>query len=142
MTAGRVLALDAGSTRIGVAVSDPRRVVATPLAVIAADRLEAELRSLIDEYQPVTIVVGLPIGLSGTEGSAAARARAFATRVGELSGIPVELVDERFTTVTAEAALLEGGVRRRDRRQKVDKVAAAVILRQYLDRSTPRGDPG
>lgn len=134
MTVGRVLALDPGSTRIGVAVSDPLRIVATPLTVLPATGFEAGLRTLLDEYRPSTIVVGLPIGLSGKEGASAASARAFGERVAALAGMDVEYVDERFTTATAESAMLEGGVKRRDRRENVDKVAAAVILRHYLDR--------
>jgi putative holliday junction resolvase len=132
---GRVLALDPGSTRIGVAVSDPLQIVASPVAVLPADSFEDELQLLVEEYRPVKVVVGLPVGLSGREGPAAALARTFATRVAELTGLEVELVDERFTTATAEAAMLEGGVKRRKRRGNVDKVAAAVILRHYLDRS-------
>jgi putative holliday junction resolvase len=137
---GRVLALDPGSTRIGVAISDPLQIVATPLTVILVEELDTALRELVDTYRPVTVVVGHPVGLSGREGPAADAARAFADHVRELTGLPVELIDERFTTVTAEAAMVEGGVRRRDRRQKVDKVAAAVILRQYLDRYGARSD--
>lgn len=137
MTAGRVLALDPGTTRIGVAVSDPLRIVATPLEVLAAQDYGVALRRLVDEYRPTLIVVGLPVGLSGREGPAATAARGFGARVAELTGVPVEFVDERFTTATAESAMLEGGVKRRDRRQNVDKVAAAVILRHFLDRSRP-----
>lgn len=132
-----MLALDPGSTRIGVAISDPLRIVATPLTVLDAETFEDELRRLVAEYSPSVIIVGLPVGLSGREGPAAETARAFGARVTELTGIEVEYVDERFTTVTAESAMLEGGVKRRDRRRNVDKVAAAVILRQFLDRPPP-----
>lgn len=134
MTAGRVLALDPGTTRVGVAVSDPLRIVASPLAVLSADDWEAPLHEIVEKYRPAVIVVGLPIGLSGREGPAAERARDFAAEVSRALEVDVELFDERFTTATAESALREGGVRRRDRRGKVDKVAAAVILRHYLDR--------
>lgn len=134
MSVGRVLAFDPGSTRIGVAVSDALRIVATPLEVIAADEFDDRLAELVAEYAPTTIVVGLPVGLSGTEGPAAKAARALGDRIEELTGITVDWVDERFTTATAEAAMLEGGVKRRERRRNVDKVAAAVILRHYLDR--------
>jgi putative holliday junction resolvase len=137
VSSGRVLALDPGSTRIGVAVSDPLRIVATPLEVLEAGAIDDELPRLVAEYQPSVIIVGLPVGLSGKEGPSAVHARAFGARVTELTGIEVEYVDERFTTATAEAAMLEGGVKRRDRRQNVDKVAAAVILRHFLDRPRP-----
>ncbi len=92
------------------------------------------LRALVEENGVERIVVGLPVQLSGEEGKAATAARAFAAEVAEATGKPVELQDERFTTVTAEEALLEGGVRREERRQTRDKVAAAVMLQGYLDR--------
>lgn len=138
MTEGRVLAFDPGTTRIGVAVSDPLRIVASPLVVIPVGDFEDRVEVLISEYQPSTLVVGLPVSLSGRENTAAARARAFGARLAEITGLPVEFVDERFTTATAESAMLEGGVKRRDRRSNVDKVAAAVILRHFLDRPIDR----
>ena len=132
MNRGRVLAFDPGSKRIGVAVSDALRIVATPVGVIDAADPWDEIAGLIDEYSPVVVVVGLPISLDGTEGPAAARARSFGEELEQRHGRPVEYVDERYTTQTAESALIEGRVRRRDRKQAVDKVAAAVILRHYL----------
>lgn len=123
-------------------MSDPLRIVATPLKVVPALEFEQELGRLVSEYQPSTIVIGLPVGLSGREGASAQAARALGDLVAEVTGIPVEYVDERFTTATAESAMLEGGVKRRDRRQTVDKVAAAVILRHYLDRGIDRDHPG
>jgi putative Holliday junction resolvase len=134
MNLGRVLAFDYGTRRIGVAVSDALRITAGPLEVVATERAEAEVRRLAEDYAPDVIVVGLPVGLSGREGPAAEAARAFAGMVANVTGIPVEMVDERFTTHTAEKALIEGGMKRRDRRATVDKVAAAVILQQYLER--------
>lgn len=133
---GRVLALDHGSVRIGVAVSDPLRIVAAPLEVIPVAEFTDRLVALLAEYQPTEIVVGLPVSLSGREGRAATAAREFGQEVAAASGLPVHFVDERFTTASAEAALLEGGVKRRSRRQKVDRVAAAVILRQFLDQQS------
>jgi putative Holliday junction resolvase len=98
------------------------------------------VRTLCDEHDVERIVVGLPTGLSGVEGPSAKAARIVGDAVGEATGLPVEYQDERFTTVTAEAALLEGGVRRAKRRDVRDKVAAAVILQTYLDRKEPPGD--
>jgi putative Holliday junction resolvase len=98
------------------------------------------VRTLCDEHDVERIVVGLPTGLSGVEGPSANAARIFGDAVAEATGLPVEYQDERFTTVTAEAALLEGGVRRAKRRDVRDKVAAAVILQTYLDRKEPPGD--
>ncbi len=134
MTDGRVLALDYGSKRIGVAVSDALRITAGPLEVVPTDTAIDHVSRLVDEYRPTVIVVGLPVGLSGIEGPAAKAAREFGELVATETGVEVVFVDERFTTHTAEQAMLEGGVKRRDRRANVDKVAAAVILRQYLER--------
>ena len=126
------MAFDPGSKRIGVAVSDALRIVASPLTVVDAGDPWEEIERLLDEYRPGVLVVGLPVGLDGSEGPAAERARAFGRELDERTDVPVEYVDERNTTTEAEAALIEGGVRRRDRKQTVDKVAAAVILRHYL----------
>jgi len=87
------------------------------------------------EYEVARVVVGLPVSLSGVEGAAAEKARSLAAQVEEATGCEIVFFDERFTTVQAEAALLEGGVRRRRRRETVDKVAAAVMLQGYLDSS-------
>jgi len=138
----RILGLDPGERRVGVALSDPTGTIASPHSVI--DRRSVELteavRSLCEEHDVEQIVVGLPTGLSGVEGPSAKAARAVGTALAEATGIPVEYQDERFTTVTAEAALLEGGVRRAKRRDVRDKVAAAVILQTYLDRKDLSGD--
>ena len=132
MTLGRVMAFDPGSKRIGVAVSDPLRIVASPLTVIDATDPWEEIEELIHEYAPTDVVVGLPVSLSGAEGPAAERARAFGEELERRTGRSIHWVDERFTTQKAEEALIEGGVRRRQRKDTVDKVAAAVILQHYL----------
>lgn len=129
-----MLAFDHGSKRIGVAVSDALRITAGPLEVIPTEGAMNHVRRLVDEYRPDVIVVGLPIGLSGTEGQAAQAARRFGAEIERTVEIDVEYVDERFSTRTAELAMIEGGAKRRSRRAGVDKVAAAVILRQYLER--------
>jgi putative Holliday junction resolvase len=140
----RVLGLDHGERRIGVAVSDATGTIATPHSVI--DRrggdVSETLRSVIAEYDVELVVVGLPLQLSGEEGTSARSARAFADTVAEATGLPVALQDERFTTVTAEDALIEGGVRRRERREVRDKVAAAVMLQGYLDSRRREDDDG
>lgn len=137
MSTGRVLALDPGERRIGVAISDALRITAQPLMVIDRNRDDPMdvIRELVVARDVKEIVVGLPVGLSGREGPAAASARDFAAGVAEATGLPVHLIDERFTTRTAEEAMLEGGVRRRTRRDQRDKVAASIILRSYLERS-------
>jgi putative Holliday junction resolvase len=130
---GRIVALDPGSARIGVAVSDPLGITAQPHETLdaAASDLDERLRSLAAGAD--RFVVGLPVGLSGEEGPAAAAARAFAARVEEVTGLPVDLHDERFTTVTAERVLVEAGMRRERRKHARDRVAAAVLLQSYLD---------
>ena len=138
----RILGLDPGERRVGVALSDPTGTIASPHSVI--DRRSVELteavRMLCEEHDVERIVVGLPTGLSGVEGPSAKAARTVGDAVAKATGLPVEYQDERFTTVTAEAALLEGGVRRAKRRDVRDKVAAAVILQTYLDRKDLSGD--
>jgi putative Holliday junction resolvase len=138
----RILGLDPGERRVGVALSDPTGTIASPHSVI--DRRSVELadavRMLCEENDVQRIVIGLPTGLSGVEGPSAKAARAMGNAVADATGLSVEYQDERFTTVTAEAALLEGGVRRSKRRDVRDKVAAAVILQTYLDRKEPPGD--
>ncbi len=132
----RILGLDPGERRVGVAISDESAVMAFPLVVLAAHprtALAAELRRLCVEKKVGRIVVGLPVRTDGAEGHAAAAARVFAGWVHEVTGLPVALWDERFTTLSAEHALIEAGVRRRERRGAVDKLAAQILLQHYLD---------
>ena len=136
---GRILGVDLGTRRIGLAVSDPSGVIASPLRVIErrgdpdADR--AAILAAAREAEAERIVVGLPTELSGRAGPAARTARAEVEALRAAApDLPVVLVDERLTTVIAERSLVQAGVRRKDRRAKVDKVAAAVILQSYLDR--------
>jgi putative Holliday junction resolvase len=135
---GRVLGLDPGQRRIGVAVSDSTRTIASPIRFIDAktDAVDRTLRDVCEEYEITLVVVGLPVNLDGSEGPSAKAAREFASRVAEATGCDVEFQDERYTSKTAEAALIEGGVRRRARKEKRDQVAAAVMLQSYLDRRT------
>lgn len=130
------MAFDPGSKRIGVAVSDALRIIATPLTVVDAHEPWARIGELLDEYEPAVIVVGLPVSLSGDEGPSAVRARQFGEELTRRFGRSIAWVDERFTTKAAEEALIEGGVRRRQRKDAIDKVAAAVILRHYLTSSS------
>jgi putative Holliday junction resolvase len=132
----RFLGLDPGERRIGVAISDATSTIASPVEHIDVRTSDHEqrIRDLCTEWQISGVVVGLPLSLDGTEGPAAARAREFGSRVEEVTGVSVTYHDERFTTVTAEQALLEGGVKRRSRTMKRDKVAAALMLQGFLDR--------
>ena len=132
---GRVVGLDPGSVRIGVAVGDPLGFTAQPHSTLdaAAPDLDARLRRLAADTGAERFVVGLPISLDGSEGAGAVRARALAARVEAATGLPVDLHDERFSTVTAERVLISAGLRRTRRRQARDRVAAAVFLQSYLD---------
>ncbi len=131
----RVLGLDYGERRVGVAVSDGLGLTAQPHSVI--DRAQMDLgkalAEIIAEYEIKRVVVGLPVSLSGSEGEVAARARAFAAEVADLTGLGVEMYDERFTSVEAERVLLEAGARRSRRKSVRDKLAASVMLQGYLD---------
>lgn len=135
----RYLGIDPGERRIGIALSDPLGIIAQPHVVLDRRRgsFLDEIQALCTEYSVETIVIGLPTSLSGEEGSAAERARVLGDEVAVATGCEVVFFDERFTTVQAEAALLEGGMRRRKRRETVDKVAAAVMLQGYLDGQAP-----
>jgi len=131
---GRILALDYGTVRVGIAVSDPLRITAQPMDVVALEDLESRLPELIADVDE--IIVGLPRNLDGTEGASAAAARAFGKRVRDLTRLPVHMVDERFTSSDAERALISGGVRRKRRKEVVDKVAATLLLEGYLGTRT------
>lgn len=135
MSLSRIMGLDPGERRIGVALSDPLGIIAQPHKVIdrrTGDAVAA-IKDLCAEYEVAIVVVGLPRSLSGEEGTAAVKARELGTAVGEATDCTIEYFDERFTTVQAESALLEGGMRRRQRRETIDKVAAAMMLQGYLD---------
>jgi putative Holliday junction resolvase len=134
---GRVLAVDVGTRRLGVAVSDPTGTVASPLATVPR-RTPAEdakaLAALAGENAATTVVVGLPVTLAGREGPAAKAVRAWLDELAALlPELDLQLADERLSTVAAERALVGGGVRRRARREVVDQVAASVFLQTWLD---------
>lgn len=132
---GRVLGLDVGDKRIGVALSDETRLIASPYCVIHSVGWGPDSRKIADimrETGAELIVSGLPYNMDGSLGFQAKKVQDF-LRVVEGLGFAVEWIDERLTTVSAQNALIEGGMRREDRRENVDKVAAAVILQTWLD---------
>jgi putative Holliday junction resolvase len=135
--AGTILAFDFGTKRIGVAVGDTVLAVAHPLTTITsqqdAQRFTA-IESLVREWQPVLLVVGLPTHADGTEHDLTQRSRRFARRLEGRFAIQVEMVDERFTTLAAGSALRESGVAGREQKRMRDQVAAQLILQAYLDR--------
>jgi len=130
------MALDPGTVRVGVAVSDELGLIASPLEFIpaepAADCLD-RIRSLCAEKEVGQIVVGMPRNMDGTYGPAAEKARAFIETLRDGVRIPVRAWDERLTSKQADRALLEARVRREDRKRMVDKMAAAILLQSYLD---------
>ncbi|MGH8916135.1 MAG: Holliday junction resolvase RuvX [Acidimicrobiia bacterium] len=130
----RSLGVDFGTKRVGLAVSDPLGMTARPLSVVSRSSVVDEVVGLVKELDIGTIVVGLPTGLGGDEGASASEARNLAEELGTATGVDLVLLDERFTSRMAESALLESGMKRRERRETVDKVAAAIILQDYLDK--------
>lgn len=132
----RIVALDVGSVRIGVAVSDPLGMFAQGIAVLqAAGEWLEELAKILAGYDKPMILIGLPRRTDGSEGPEAVRMRETAETVkARFPELKVEFWDERFTTTIAQQALLEADVSRKGRKQKVDKIAAALLLQSYLDR--------
>jgi putative holliday junction resolvase len=136
--AGIWFAVDVGSVRVGVARSDPRGVLAVPVSTLArdqkSDRDIAELAALIADYEAVGVVVGLPRTLADREGAAAEMARDYGAKLAaRVAPVPVEFVDERLTTVSAQRKLSEGGVRGRAGRAVIDQAAAVELLQHWLD---------
>jgi putative Holliday junction resolvase len=130
----RVVGLDLGSRRIGVAVSDPTGTIASPYEVVPRDeKLHQKLLAVVEEVGAERVVVGLPLSLSGQDGPAAASARAEAAQLAEALPVPVELYDERLTTVSATRSMVEVRMKADARKRVVDKVAAAVMLQSWLD---------
>ncbi len=135
---GRRLAVDVGSVRVGVAISDPTPFLATPLATLVRDEKNGgdltELTGLIAEHDVVEVVVGLPRTLAGRHGPAAELATAYAAELaGWIAPVPVRLTDERLTTVVASRVLAQRGVRGKKQRAVVDQAAAVEILQSWLD---------
>lgn len=143
MRTGVRLAVDVGSVRIGVAHCDGAGRLASPLTTVPRGRGDIEaIAGLAAADEVIEIVVGLPVGLSGREGKAAADARAFAVALArQAAPVPVRLVDERFTTVVAHDALRQSGSDARSRRSKVDRAAAALLLQGALDMERSTGQP-
>ncbi|HEY3259506.1 MAG TPA: Holliday junction resolvase RuvX [Pseudonocardiaceae bacterium] len=142
---GRRLGVDVGSVRVGVAMSDPNGVLATPLTTLSRDqRVGADLErlaELVAEHEVVEVVVGLPRTLAGRHGPAAVDAQAYAAALAErIAPVPVRLTDERLSTVAATRSLRAGGVPGRRQRAVVDQAAAVQILQSWLDARSDRGE--
>ncbi len=133
---GKVAGIDYGTVRIGVAISDPRRIMAFPLENYTrkSEAKDAEFfRKLAVEERIVQFVVGLPLHMSGDLSEKALEALAFGRWLGELTGVPVDYYDERYTSVEAERHLIEANLTRKKRKQKIDKVAAQILLTAYIE---------
>jgi len=132
----RIMALDLGERRIGVALSDALGLTAQPLLTLTRRSWVADLGALsrlVQEHEVGRIVVGLPLGMDGSRGARVDWAEDFMARAARATGLPVEAWDERMTTVQAERALLEGNASRARRKAVIDQVAAVILLQSYLD---------
>jgi putative Holliday junction resolvase len=141
----RILAIDPGTVRLGLALSDPSGTIAQPLSVLAR-RSEPEdlkaLTELVERHEVGMIVIGLPRMMNGRLEAAALQAQAFGAQVARATGRPVAYWDERLTSVAAERYLIEQGKRRSKRRQEIDRMAATLLLQGYLDYRAGRAPGG
>jgi putative Holliday junction resolvase len=132
----RILALDHGTKRVGVAVSDELKMIATPLEFIPAEPVEAlleRIKTLIREKEVELFLIGMPRNMDGSYGPAALKVQEFAAVLSAKFAIPIKLWDERLTTTQAQKFLISAGVRRNQRKEKIDQTAAAIFLQSYLD---------
>ena len=137
---GRIMGIDYGQKRVGLAVSDPLRIFAIPLETVTVDKVTDFLKKYYED-QPIDLfVVGYPRHLDNTPAQNASRVTAFVTHLKRtFPQIPVKLADERFTSKMAFQAMIDGGVKKKDRRNKatIDKISAVIILQEYLQNNTP-----
>lgn len=138
------LGIDVGKARIGVARSDPDGMLAVPVETVARSESSLDrIAELSAEYEPLELVVGLPVNMQGLDTASTVDAREFAAALHERTGVPVRLVDERLSTVTAHAALRSSGRTQKNSRSIVDQVAAVVLLQQAIDTEKSTGNaPG
>ncbi|HUE37249.1 MAG TPA: Holliday junction resolvase RuvX [Candidatus Acidoferrum sp.] len=132
----RILALDPGTKRIGVAVSDETKTIAQPLEWIPAEPFAGfleRLKQLLVEKEIDLVLIGLPRNMNGSYGPAAQKAEAFAAALRSAITVPIKMRDERLTSLQANKMMIQGGVRRDKRKENVDKMAAAILLQSYLD---------
>ncbi len=135
---GRIVALDVGDVRIGVAVSDPLRIIAQPHSVITRTELNKDLKAICDvltEMEAVRLVVGMPLNREGKPGPQAEKVLEFIEQLRKFTSVEIVTQDERFTTAGAERMLISANVSRKNRKKVIDKIAAHHILQIHLDRS-------
>lgn len=136
----KILAVDVGKKRIGIATCDPLEIAANPFSVIKAGKNAVnDVLKIIEEESIRAVVIGLPVSFSGSEGESCSIARFFKNQLAKRTEVEIEFFDERLTSKIAEASLIEGGYRREERRGKIDAVAAAIILQGYLELRRTRG---
>ena len=132
----RILALDHGTKRIGIALSDELQMIAQPLEFVLTDPIAdffVRLKEIIREKEVELILIGMPRNMDGSYGPATLKVQEFIAVLRDKVAIPIKTWDERLTSAQAQRFLIQGGVRRQDRKQKVDKTAAAILLQSYLD---------
>jgi len=132
----RYLAIDHGTRRMGIAISDELKMIAQPMEYIPSEPWEgflARLQQILAEKEVELIVVGMPRNMDGTYGPAAQRVNEFVAALAQAVRVPIKTLDERLTSSQAHRVLLQGNVRRADRKEHVDKMAAAILLQSYLD---------
>ena len=137
----RMIGIDYGRARVGVAMSDPLGVFASPLETVASAKIIDYLQKMTTSEKVVRFIVGYPVNLNGSPAGAAADVDVFLKQLAKhFPGIPVSLEDERFTSVLAHRAMIDGGMKKSDRRKKesVDKISAAIILQSYIDRNSKK----
>ncbi len=135
----KILALDIGTVRIGIATSDIMEIIASAYEVYRRKNLDIDVKyiaELVSKLDAGEIVIGLPLKLDGTEGQSVEMAREFGEKLSQLVNIPIVYQDERLSTVTAQKILIESGMRREKRKDKVDSIAATIILQTYLDKKS------
>ena len=135
----KILALDIGTVRIGVATSDIMEIIASAYEVYRRKNLNEDVRhvaELVSKLEVGEIVIGLPLKMDGTEGQSVEMAKAFGDELAKLVSVPIIYQDERLSTVTAQKILIESGMRREKRKDKVDSIAATIILQTYLDKKS------
>jgi len=143
MKPGRRIAFDFGDVRIGVAVTDPSGILATPLNFLenSEESLSASMKSLYDEYQPIYTAIGFPSHLSGGESQKSKSVSEFAAKVNEISENPIYFIDERLTTVSASRTLREAGLNSKSSKGEIDSMAAVAILDSALNQERIQGEP-
>lgn len=131
---GRLMGIDVGSKRTGVAISDELHILATPVGYVERGPTDrTKFRELVERYRPVALVAGMPAGLSGREGPQAADVRAYATALAADLELPLDYWDERMTSLVAERSMADQGIKRAKRKERIDAIAAAVMLQGFID---------